>query len=102
MRATQSDGHSEFRVWITRYDCRRRTADRGGPIAAVALEPAEDGTMSAQQAAEYVRAFNQAALAAARTLRVVALPVTVRYDGDPQPGETLSIDDSANSDRSPD
>ena len=46
--------------------------------------------MTARQARHYVEAFNRAALVVHRKLWVAALPVTIRYDGDPQPGETVT------------
>ena len=45
--------------------------------------------MSMAEAARYVTAFNRAAEALGRRTRAVALPVTVRYQGDPQPGQPL-------------
>jgi len=45
--------------------------------------------MSASQAARYVEAFNRAAAARRRKVWAVAVPVTVRYEGDPRPGQRL-------------
>ena len=78
-----------FRVWIVRYDDWQPEDLRGVPPRAMALEPAERGTMSARQAAMYTEAFNRAALAASRRLWAIALPVQLRYEGDPRPGEVL-------------
>jgi len=61
------------------------------PGVAVATEPAEEGVMSETQAAAYVEAFNRAALDARRNIRAVAVPVVVRYQGDPQPGDAIRI-----------
>ena len=79
----------QYRVWIIAFRHQRSRNPRGVPPQAVAKEPAEQGVMSAPQAAKYVRAFNRAAMAGKRELRAVALPVTVRYDGEPRPGQTL-------------
>ena len=61
------------------------------PPAAVAMEPAEEGTMSQSQAAVYVEAFNRAALGRRRKIWAIALPVTLRYEGDPRPGQRIEI-----------
>jgi hypothetical protein len=45
--------------------------------------------MTATQASRYVEAFNRAARGGARKICAVALPVRVRYDGDPRSGELL-------------
>jgi hypothetical protein len=66
------------------------------------LEPAEERAMSAREAADYTAAFNHAMLTgrvAARSVAhrhrpvkvwAVAVPVTLRYDGDLQPGQGLT------------
>ena len=79
------------RVWIVRYEGPQPAGWRDVPPAAVALEPAEPGTMSARRAGRYVEAFNRAALAGRRKVWAVALPVTVRYEGDAQPGEPVAV-----------
>jgi hypothetical protein len=80
-----------FRVWIVRYDDWEPENLRGVPPRAVALEPAERGTMSASEAASYAEAFNRAALATSRKLWAIAIPVQLRYEGDPRPGEVLVL-----------
>ena len=59
------------------------------PPGAVAIEPAEGQDMTVRQARRYVEAFNRAALGGARKVWAVALPVRIRYEGDPRPGEPL-------------
>jgi hypothetical protein len=78
-----------FRVWITRYDHWQPRSLLDRPPAATAVEPAERGTMSTRQATAYVEAFNRAALQAGRRLWALAVPVVVRYEGEPRAGETL-------------
>jgi hypothetical protein len=80
---------NRYRVWIARYDHWRPAGPQAVPPRAVALEPAEPGTMSAAQAACYAEAFNRTALAGGRKIWAVVLPVIVRYDGDAQPGQLL-------------
>jgi hypothetical protein len=80
-----------FRVWIARYvDWLPGSGDEVPP-AAVAVEPAEQGTMSGEEAATYVEAFNAAALDRPGNLWAVALPVEVRYEGEPRPGQEIEI-----------
>ena len=83
-------GEERFRVWIVAYDGTRPADWRDAPARAVALEPAETGTMSARQAGLYVEAFNRTASGSPQNQWAVALPVTIRYEGDPQPGQLLS------------
>jgi hypothetical protein len=78
-----------YRVWIVR-DEGWHPDSPGQPTGAIAIEPAEKGTMTARQAQRYIEAFDRAAQGHARRFRAVALPVTIRYLGDPQPGERLA------------
>jgi hypothetical protein len=77
------------RVWIVHYREAAPTGWHDVPLGAVAIEPAEGRTMTASQAKRYVEAFNRAAVGGTRKVWAVALPVRVRYDGDPRPGEVL-------------
>ena len=81
---------NRYRVWIVRYEGRRPEAWSDAPAGAVAVEPAERGTMTARQARRYVEAFNRAAENGRQKTWAVALPVTVRYAGDPEPGKPLT------------
>jgi hypothetical protein len=76
-------------VWIAAYDRWQPRGCGDVPPEAVALEAAEAGTMSAAEAAAYVEAFNRAVLGRSRRIWAVALPVSICYDGDPQPGQTI-------------
>lgn len=78
-----------YRVWIVRYSDWQPDSPHDRPPGAVAVEPAEEGSMTQAQARAYTEAFNRAALAAGRKLWTIALPVTLRYDGEPQPGEVV-------------
>ncbi len=78
------------RVWIVQYDGPRPDTLEHIPAGATAVEPAERGTMTPRQAREYVEAFNRAAQNGSRKIWAVALPVSVRYVGDPQPGQALA------------
>jgi hypothetical protein len=80
-----------WRVWIVRCEGFQPTDWHEAPPEAVAVEPAEEGTMRAEAARRYVEAFNRAARAGPRRVWAVALPVAVRYEGDPRPGEPLPV-----------
>lgn len=78
-----------FRVWIT--DSRDWLPRRWNevPPAAVALQPAEEGCLAADQARQFLEGFNRQMLTEARPLWAVALPVSVLYQGDAQPGQRI-------------
>jgi len=79
-----------FRVWIAAYD-QWQPKDSGEiPPTAVALEPAEEDPMSRSRAAAYVEAFNRTALDRPGKIWAVAVPVTLRYEGDPVPGQMIA------------
>jgi hypothetical protein len=77
------------RVWIVRYRGQQPDGCRDVPSGAVAVEPAERGTMSARRAGRYVEAFNRAAQSGPRKVWAVAVPVEICYAGDLQPGEAI-------------
>ena len=79
-----------YRVWIVRYEGVRPAGWHEVPPGAVAVAPAERGAMSARRARHYVEAFNRAALGGCGKVWAVAVPVTVRYEGDPRPGGGLA------------
>ena len=90
VKESEDTGGVRFRVWITTCtEHGRGDALVLEPETVVALEPAEEGPMSAQEAAVYVEAFNRAAEHRRRKFRAVAVPVTVIYQGEPRPGEAL-------------
>jgi hypothetical protein len=81
------------RVWIVRYETFQPTDWQDVPSEAVAIEPAESGTMTVRQARRYVEAFNRTAFGRSQHKKrwAVAVPVTIRYDGDPRPSEKLPV-----------
>jgi hypothetical protein len=91
MKGTDHFGGDRFRVWIARYQRWRPGDYRDVPPTAVAVEPAEPGTMSGEEAATYVAAFNRSALGRSGNLWAVALPVKVWYQGEPRPGEIIEV-----------
>lgn len=80
-----------FRVWIAACKGWQPTHPLDRPPEAMVLEPAEDGVLSAAQAACYVETFNRAALARGLRVWAIAIPVTVRYEGDVLAGQTVAL-----------
>lgn len=89
MSRQKQAGEIRCRVWIVQYEGAPPIAWHDIPVEAVAIEPAEGQAMTARRAARYVEAFNRAAVGGVQKVWAVALPVTVRYEGDAQPGERL-------------
>ena len=81
---------TRYRVWIVRYQQWQPSGWHDVPPEAIAVEPAEPGTMTGRRSRRYVEAFNRAARDARQGIWAVALPVTVRYLGDPQPGAAIA------------
>jgi hypothetical protein len=89
MQRTSQLGGQRYRIWIARGG-RPLLADHGQvPSGMVAVEPAEPGTMSPDEAATYVEAFNATALGHPGDLWAVAVAVEIRYEGEPRPGEPI-------------
>ena len=81
------------RVWIVHYKTFQPADWHDVPPEAVAVEPAESETMTVPQARRYVEAFNRVAFGRSRHKNrwAVAVPVRIRYDGEPRPGEKLPV-----------
>lgn len=75
-----------FRVWLIRAGDWQPAHGLDLPPQGVAIEPACDGCLSPLEAATYVAGFNEARRQQALDVWAVAVPVRVRYDGDPTPG----------------
>jgi hypothetical protein len=78
-----------YRVWIVTGGHSLPRPQQALPPNALAVEPAEEGTMTRAAAARYVAAFNRTARQSGQPLRAIAVPVAVRYDGEPAAGEPL-------------
>lgn len=83
-------GRRRFRVWICGSEDCQPGEGREMHTEKVAIEPAEEGVMSHAEAADYLEAFNAAACARGGRIRAVAVPVTVRYQGDAVPGQRIA------------
>lgn len=87
-----------FRVWLIGYDGGTPQRWDAVPPEAVALEPAEEGALSAEEAAVFVHSFNEAMLSHPKRVWAVPVPVVVRYEGDLRRGQIVddeSIDFAA-------
>jgi hypothetical protein len=81
---------TRYRVWIVRYEHGQPSGWHDVPAGAIAIEPAERGTMTGRRARRYIEAFNRAAQNGRQRIWAVALPVVIRYVGEPQPGEPVA------------
>ena len=90
MNDGQGRGPQLFRIWIADCSDWRPSGWNDVPPRAVALEPAEEGCLRADEAREFLAAFNAQMLSSPRQIWAVALPVSIRFEGDPTPGQQVS------------
>ena len=95
----ECENKDRYRLWLvqcdihwnpTRWDEVPSHALALEPVVDAALSPVGDGCVSADQAAAYLEAFNQAMIAGDQRRWAVALPVEIRYDGEPSQGDDLA------------
>ena len=96
MRDSNSSKRRQYRVWLCAFTDWEPRDSEDLPPSATAVEPAENGTMSARQAARYTQAFNARMMAIGRRLWAVAIPVSVTYQGEPTPGQPLTVTQKLN------
>jgi hypothetical protein len=89
MRNAKWASKNRYRVWIVRYEGPAPRHWLDVPPGAVAVEPAENRAMTARQARHYIESFNREVCKGVRKIWTVAVPVTIRYEGDPQPGRVI-------------
>ncbi len=101
MEAAFRDRRPLFRLWIVRYERWRPKTWDELPPRATAVEPADAAAMSAREAVRFLEGFNRTMLGRAAgassdqsdaSLRVwaVAIPVSIRYDGDLHVGAIIA------------
>jgi len=78
-----------FRIWVVRYEQWRPGAWDELPPRAVAVEAAEAAPLSAPEAARFIEGFNGTMLTRRCRLWAIAVPVTIRYEGDLRAGQTV-------------
>ncbi len=86
MERTTPGGAPMFRLWIATYTDWRPTHWNQVPPRAIALEPVEDALYSSDEAALFVEGFNRSVLSGDHMIWAVAVPITVRYEGDATAG----------------
>jgi hypothetical protein len=89
MPTTGSDSPQMFRLWIATYVDWRPSQWNQSPPRATALEPVDESLYGAREAALFLEGFNSAMLDGDRPLWAVAVPITMRYEGDAQPGASV-------------
>ncbi len=92
MPRVPASGLPRYRVWLTGYNRWRPAAWHDLPPTAVALEPAEQGAMTAEQAAAYIAAFNRRMMKREKHVWAVPVRVEVQYAGDLQRGQVVSAE----------
>jgi hypothetical protein len=75
-----------YRLWIATYTDWQPVRWNDAPPTATALEAVENGLYSADEAALFLEGFNGAVLQNKDPIWAVAVPVTIRFEGDAQPG----------------
>jgi hypothetical protein len=78
-----------FRIWVVRYEQWRPGAWDELPPRAIAVEAAEAAPLSAPEAARFIEGFNGTMLTRRCRLWAIAVPVTIRYEGDLRVGQTV-------------
>ncbi len=79
-----------FRIWVVRVEPWRPGGWDDLPPRATAVEPAEQGSFSAPDAARFLEGFNGTMLSRSARLWAVAVPVSIRYEGDQCRGQIVS------------
>ncbi|MBI3839591.1 MAG: hypothetical protein HY288_16850 [Planctomycetia bacterium] len=75
-----------FRLWIATYTDWQPMQWSDSPPTATALEAVENGLYSADEAALFLEGFNASMLEHNEPIWAVAVPITIRYEGDAQAG----------------
>ncbi len=78
-----------YRLWLVSYVDWQPTNWNEAPPRAMALEPVAEAVYSAEEAALFLEGFNGAVLGQRDSIWAVAVPVTVRLEGDVEPGSPL-------------
>src|SRR5262245_20128777 len=78
-----------YRVWIGRYSrwCPSRWSDV--PPQAEAVEPVDSRILGRDEARQVVEGFNRRMLHGEDCRWAIAVPVRIRIDGEPRPGQTF-------------
>jgi len=82
-------GEPLFRLWIVECEAWQGTTWHEAPPRARAIEPIEEGLLTAREAASFPEGFNGALAGSDRPLWAVAVPIRLTLAGDAQPGMEL-------------
>ncbi|MCE9555201.1 MAG: hypothetical protein K8T91_17770 [Planctomycetes bacterium] len=86
---TTAGAERRYRVWIVTCEGWLPQSPSDVPPHAIALEPAEEWLMSAEEAGAYLEGFNQTVLEEQTGHWAVAVPIQVRYEGNIQEGKVV-------------
>lgn len=78
-----------YRIWIMTFDEWRPQHWSEMPPFAKAVEPADEGLFSPDEAAAYLEGHNTTSLRLGNVRWAVAIPVQIRIVGDMSPGQTF-------------
>jgi len=90
--ADNAKGRQKYRVWLIGFQDWQPERWSDTPLESVALEPAEDAWFTVEEAAVFVRSFNEAMLTHPKQIWAIPVPVAVRYDGDLAAGQAIDGD----------
>jgi hypothetical protein len=80
-----------YRIWVVRCERWRPAAWTDLPLRSIAVELAEPQAMPADQTLPFLEGFNRTMLDRRARLWAVAVPVTLRYEGDLRPGQIVML-----------
>ena len=84
------DDQQLVRVWIAECHDWNPTDWSDMPRKAMAVQAASDTCVSVPDAARFVEGFNQEMLRRRMTLWAIAVPITIRFEQDLTPGESVT------------
>ena len=94
MEVFAATGEQRFRVWIVQTENWQPCGWQDVPRHATAVEEAEPGCHTAEEAALFAEGFNnEQMLASGQHLWAVVVPVDLQYTGDLCPGQLVESDD---------
>ncbi|MBX3411561.1 MAG: hypothetical protein KF708_02495 [Pirellulales bacterium] len=92
MVAAGSERGQKYRVWLVGFGEWEPERWSDVPPESVAIEAAEEGWLSVDEAAVFVRSFNTAMLTHPKRVWAIPVPVVVRYEGDLTAGQTVEAE----------
>ncbi len=90
MHNTGRGSRAMFRIWVVRYARWRPGAWSDLPPRSLAVAPAESSPLPVEEALPFLEGFNRTMLTRRDRLWAVAVPITIRYQGDLRVGQRVS------------